>query len=168
MRTIVFSGSCLFSVLTACATSPSTSEFTDQIAVVGNATSGGMNIDLAEDFTGACSAYTWGGIHRKNVNYVRIELNGYRGQLGTFNFSTSGGGDGNYAYEELTNDTTCEFTHPTREATGTLTLTRVTATEVEGTYDMTFPDRHRTGNFKAAVCNPCDPQASACPDLSCR
>ncbi len=140
------------------------SMFTDQTATVGS-NNQGIEIDLAQDFTGMCNVMN--GMRRANVDYLRIQVYNYAGRPGTFQVASSGTSNRNIAYEEHTM-ATCEFETPSREGDGTVTITDVSPSGIKGTFDMTFPDGRLTGSFDTTMCATCDPRAMNCPQSTCQ
>jgi hypothetical protein len=109
------------------------------------------------NYPGACALPSTGDSHKAGSVYAKISMRtksagGTPIAAGTFNVVSGAPDTGAYAEFELeTLDSTCNGTK--HEATGgTVTLTKITSTEVAGTFDVTSDNGSASGSFDVQTC----------------
>ena len=113
------------------------------------------------NYAGACTLFTAGDSHKAGSVYAKISMRTKSATstpvtAGTYNVVSDSPDTGNYAEFELkTLDGTCNDTK--NEATGgTVTLTKITSTEVAGTFNVTAASGSASGSFDVQTCTESD------------
>jgi hypothetical protein len=111
---------------------------------------------IVTNFAASCTLFQSGGKAPPSTQLLNIEV---------LSFGSTAPAPGTYAYgnadagvailvQYVATDASCSKTIDESAMTGSVTLDSVSATEVAGTFDVTFPGGDRlTGQFAGPVCN---------------
>jgi hypothetical protein len=95
-----------------------------------------------------CDDFTQHG-YPKNTTAITLYIKPIPAAPGTF---TTESGALQATWEVV--DATCASTSFNQATTGTVALTSVTDSSIQGTFDLTFDTDHVSGNFDAVLCDP--------------
>ena len=127
---------------------------TEVIGVAGTETSGGTQIQIAgaviTNFAGACDLLQSPTHRQANATDLLLMVAAVAPSVPAGTYPIGSMAIAQYGADSAT----CTSTTSERAQTGSIVLTSVTSTEIQGTFDVTMTDGdHLTGSFDAPVCD---------------